>query len=205
LDKKQARFSTGDIIRFERLVSSIPLPELIRLSANVPDEIRGAAAKLRCASVYNINLGINRDVSDKHWIYVPEPTWLFYRIGFPHNFSPRQAPAGCGSIYLEIAYSDNMPLEKTTAAKIAKRQLLELGILKTTDEILAEFCLDIPCAYVIYDHNYRKSMDLIHEFLKQHEVFLIGRYGAWEYTSMEDAIWQGAEMARVILKQPMDG
>ena len=59
--------------RYESLVSTIPIPELVRRCLDFPAPLKDAAAALRWVSVYNINLGIGREqVSDKHWIYFPE-------------------------------------------------------------------------------------------------------------------------------------
>jgi protoporphyrinogen oxidase len=200
LERKIARFSNGTELSYETLISSIPIPELIRRTEPVSAQIRSATAKLRWASVYNLNFGIQGNVSDKHWIYVPEPEWLFYRIGFPHNFSARQAPSGCSSIYVEIAYSGSKPLEKNGLAEIVKQQLAQMGVLEPNSRIVAQLHQDIPYAYVICDHQYHTNIELIRSYLKRHRVQTVGRYGAWEYASMEDAIAQGADAARQILE-----
>jgi protoporphyrinogen oxidase len=152
---------------------------------------------LRWAGVYNLNLGVERDLGDRHWIYFPEAEWAFYRVGFPHNFSPAQAPAGCGSLYAEVSYSPSRPLNRNIDSRI-KLQLQQVGILKESDKILAECALDIPCAYVIYDHHYRRCVPPLKKFLREQGIYPIGRYGAWEYGSMEDALRQGMEIAEEI-------
>ena len=74
----------------------------------------------------------------------------------------------------------------------------QVGLAKH-DQVLAECCLDIPCAYVIYDRNYRKSVEELRGFARENDIYTIGRYGAWEYSGMEDAIWQGKQVADEIL------
>ena len=199
---KLVMFSNGGSIQFEVLVSTLPLPQLIRSIKDAPAPVREAAARLRFTSVYNVNLGVRHKPVDKHWIYVPEPDFIFYRVGFSHNFSPHQAPEGCSSIYAEVAYSPWSPLDKSQAAVRVKADLIKAGILKQREEILAECCLDIPCAYVIHDHAYRQSVDQIREYLRALGVWSIGRYGAWEYSGMDEAIWQGRLVADKILRDP---
>ena len=55
------------------------------------------------------------------------------------------------------------------------------------------FILDrrIANAYVIYDFHYHESHAEIHEWLRSRGVFSIGRYGDWNYSSMEDALIDG--------------
>jgi protoporphyrinogen oxidase len=189
--RKSVSFSNGEETQYEFLVSSLPLPQMIHSIKGVPARILEAASRLRFASVFNVNFGVGRNLSDKHWVYVPEPEFVFYRVGFPHNFSPYQAPDGCGSIYVEIAYSAWRPLDKSQIKVRVERDLIKAGILMEKDTVLAGCCLDIPYAYVIYDHNYRRNVGLIKEYLEEQGIWTVGRYGNWEYSGMEEAIWQG--------------
>ena len=199
LSNRQLHFKNGQTARFQKLVTTMPLPALLRSASNVPQPVREAAQRLRFTSVCNVNLGVDRNISDKHWIYFPEPEYCFYRIGFSHNFSPNQAPAGCSAIYAEVGYSDWKPLNRSGLVERIKADLMKAGILKSSDRVLAELCLDIPCAYVIYDRHHRQCSDLVRTYLRENGIFTIGRYGAWEYSGMEDAIWQGRQAAEEIM------
>jgi protoporphyrinogen oxidase len=199
LQRKQVCFGNGESMSYDQLVTTIPLHSLLRAATAVPAPIREASQRLRFTSVYNINLGVNRNLSEKHWVYFPEPEYCFYRVGFSHNFSLHQVPAGCGAIYAEVAYAPWKPLDKSQIVHQVKADLLKAGILAKHDQVLAECCLDIPCAYVIYDRNYRKSVEELRGFARENDIYTIGRYGAWEYSGMEDAIWQGKQVADEIL------
>jgi hypothetical protein len=48
---------------------------------------------------------------------------------------------------------------------------------------------------VIYDRDRRVALPAIFEVLEQHGIFSLGRFGGWEYSSMEDAMRQGMEIA----------
>jgi hypothetical protein len=64
-------------------------------------------------------------------------------------------------------------------------------MLKGSDRILVESVVDIPYAYVIYDDFRKKNLPSIINFLKRNSVWSIGRYGSWNYMSMEDTILEG--------------
>jgi protoporphyrinogen oxidase len=53
----------------------------------------------------------------------------------------------------------------------------------------------IPNAYVIYDFNYHDSRHTLLSYLKDVGIESIGRYGDWNYSSMEDALLDGKRMA----------
>ena len=82
-------------VGYDRLVSSMPLPELIRaIGAEAPAAVRDAARRLRKVSVRCVNVGIDRaGVTDKHWIYYHQDT-VFHRIFVQSNASPVLPAAG---------------------------------------------------------------------------------------------------------------
>ncbi|NQE54749.1 hypothetical protein C5S29_14260 [ANME-1 cluster archaeon GoMg3.2] len=194
--KKIIELNDGKKESYDILISTMPLPELIKAIRDVPSDIEHASSKLNYASVRNINLGVKRQkLSEKHWIYFPEKEFIFYRAGFMSNFSPNMAPKDMSSIYVEISYSKNKPInEKNTFERVVE-DLVKCNILRPTDEIVAKCQLDIKYAYVIYDKSYREIVGMIHNYLKNIDIYSIGRFGKWEYSAMEDAIFEGKEVA----------
>ena len=59
---------------------------------------------------------------------------------------------------------------------------------------------DIKYGYPIYDRNYKASREKIVKFLTDRGVMPCGRYGAWKYMSMEDAILDGRRIAEVLTR-----
>jgi len=199
LIKRIVTFQNGRKVRFAKLISTLPLPEMLKLMPRLPTKIRTALNKLRYTSIFCLNLGVDRDnISDKHWIYFPERKFVFFRVGFPANFSSDVAPLGKSSLYVEVAYSKNKPLDKRHLAKRILKGLRKAKILFPDDAIEVSEPVDIKYAYIIYDQNYRKYTELIHEYLNQHQSHSIGRYGRWKYMSMEDTILEGKKIAKVL-------
>ena len=201
-EKKVVNFANDKSTSFTHLVSTIPLIELSQMiSPKLPQDVKEAFSQLRYVSIYNVNLGIDREnISDKHWIYYPEDKFCFFRVGFPTSFSANVAPKGTSSLYVEVSYSDNKPLDKLHIAERIQKDLKLAGILLESDTILTTQINDIKYGYVIYDYNYRKSVKTIRDFLVIKNIYPAGRYGAWRYTSMEDAILEGKELGELLKK-----
>lgn len=187
-------------IKYDELVSSLPLKKLIlNILEDAPIRIKKCAKLLKANKVLNINLGVKRNIKDKHWIYFPENKYVFYRAGFANNFSKDLAPKGCSSIYTEIALKKNVKKSeyKNYINKVIK-DLIKAEILSKTD-IIDEVCpFLIDPAYVIYDKYRDECVKEILEFLEKNNIYSIGRYGRWEYSAMEDAMLQGYEVSRRI-------
>ncbi len=205
LKEKKVTLKNGEEIRYDKLVSTLPLNALGNSIVSLPSNIKNSISELRYNSVFNINIGVDRNISDKHWVYFPEPEYSFYRIGFSSNFSPYMSPKGTSSLYIEISYTDNRPIDKKRAVEKVKDDLIKAKILNESDRILVEKCFDIKCAYVIYDKNRTKAVNGIKNYLQENDVYTIGRYGSWEYSGMEDAMIQGKEIAGAIVHEDKEG
>src|SRR4030067_1481812 len=202
LKKKRITFANGVEAECDFLVSTMPLPELIKSCDDAPAKIKSLAKGLKYISVYDINLGIRREgISDKHWIYFPEKEYLFYRAGFPMNFSKSLAPEGCSSMYVEVSHRDGRGIPKERILNDTVNGLIKAGILRKDDEIAVKDVIDIKYAYTIYDFHRQKAVPIIQKYLEEKGIFSIGRYGAWEHTSMEDAIYQGKVTAQRLSKK----
>ena len=55
-----------------------------------------------------------------------------------------------------------------------------------------------PVAYVLFDHAYAAARATVLDYLSAQGIQTAGRYGSWEYSSMEDALLSGREAARAL-------
>jgi len=182
---------------YEALVSTMPLDRLLGIMKNLPAPIARQAQRLRCNPLLYLDVALNRRPGlDLHWIYVPEERFPFYRVGCYSHFSPHLAPRGKGSLYVELATRDKVRRDRLMPRVIDG--LLEIGLIKKPSDILFSRLRRIDHAYVVYDRHYYEATAAIHDFLAEHRIFSIGRYGRWEYSAMENALIQGKETAASI-------
>ncbi len=148
--RRTATFSDGSVVAYERLISTMPLPSLIRaMGDEVPASIREAASGLRHTSVRCVNIGVERpDLTEKHWIYYPEET-VFHRIFVQGNASPHCNPAGGFGITCEITYGPLKPLPCDGEALIQRciDDCVKVGMFDASDPIWAANQVDMPFAY----------------------------------------------------------
>jgi protoporphyrinogen oxidase len=182
-------------VPFDVLISTMPLPALIGLCDEVPPEVKSAAAKLRCNHLYYLDVALERAPGrDFVWAYVPEEKYPFYRVGCYSHFSPALVPPGKGSLYVELA--DRREPELAQLLPEVTRGLCEMGVIAGPADIAFARLRRIDHAYVIFDHDYYEATAVIHAFLADQRLVAAGRYGAWNYSSMEDALLFGEDAAR---------
>ena len=193
--------SGGAVLEYDHLVSTMPLPVLIRqIGDEAPAEIREAAARLRHVSVRCVHIGVGREnITDKHWIYYPEDT-VFHRIFVQGNASPHcNAPGGFG-FTCEITYSPHKPLpcEGDDLVQRCIEDARRVGFIRPDDPICATAQCDMPHAYVVYDHGRTAAVARIREWLTQRDILLAGRYSEWEYYNSDHAFIAGKKAAEKI-------
>ncbi|ATD66080.1 amine oxidase [Luteimonas chenhongjianii] len=200
-ERRVAVFSDGRQRSYASLVSTLPLPELIRIIGDeAPAAVREAAAALRHVSVRCVNLGIGReDITDKHWIYYPEDT-VFHRIFVQGNASPGNNPPGGFGLTCEITYSPTKPLPCDDQGLIDRciAECIQVGMLREDDRVLTANVVDMPYAYVIYDHARAANVALIREWLAARDIVLAGRYSEWEYYNSDHAFLAGKRAAEAL-------
>ena len=58
--------------------------------------------------------------------------------------------------------------------------------------------LDIEFAYVIFSDDRESSRQALIDYMEANSIFPAGRYGRWEYHSMEDSILSGTAAAEAV-------
>jgi protoporphyrinogen oxidase len=181
-------------VDYEVLVSTLPLPSLIALLDDPPSEVLGAARTLRHSRLFYLDVALRGPCQKPvHWIYVPEAEYPFYRVGCYSHFSPETSPPGCDHLYVELVDRHEPDLGRLLSEVGAK--LVKMGLIGAVDEIAFARLRAIDYAYVIYDHARSASLDAIQPFLAEVGILSTGRYGAWNYSSMEDALRFGSQAA----------
>ena len=196
--RRTVTLTDGRRYRYDTLISTMSLPRLVEaMGDEAPAAVKEAARGLRHVSVRCVNLGIGREaLTDKHWIYYPEAT-VFHRIFVQGNASPHcNAPGGFG-LTCEITYSEYKPLPCDGQELIDRciRECIEVGMFTAEDAILAANQVDMPYAYVVYDHDRAAHVETIRSWVARSNIILAGRYSEWEYYNSDHAFVAGRNAA----------
>lgn len=196
---RRARLSDGRTLQYRKLVSTMPLSRLVAACGDqAPVAVREAAAGLRHVSVRCVNLGVARaDLTNKHWIYYPEDT-VFHRIFVQGNASPHNNPPGGFGLTCEITYGPLKPLpaEGQALIDLCIADARRVGLLRDDDAMVTTNQVDMPCAYVVYDHARAANVALIRAWLSSFDILLAGRYSEWEYYNSDHAFLAGRRAAQ---------
>jgi protoporphyrinogen oxidase len=196
---RELTFRSGVIARYDQLVSSVPLPELIPMIKGAPANVLDAARRLACSTCVLVNLGINRaDISKAHMTYFYDADMCFARVGFPHMLTARNAPEGTGSIQAEVYFSSKYrPLTGKPEDWIEPviRDLRRCGLLREEDQILTKQAVLLKYANIIFDLERADAVKTVHAYLDEIGICYAGRYGEWGYLWTDESFKSGENAA----------
>lgn len=200
---RQVRFANGHVATYDGLVSSVPLPDLIRMIQGAPQDVVDASRRLACSTCVLVNVGVDReDLSDSHMTYFYDEDICFTRLGFPHMLTARNAPPGAGSIQAEVYFSNKYkPLGTSPDALIEPviRDLRRCGLLREKDRVLFSKAMLLPYANVIFDLDRAAALKTVHGYLDDLGIAYCGRYGDWGYMWTDESFISGERAAGRIL------
>ncbi|MEN9491277.1 MAG: hypothetical protein RJA63_1726, partial [Pseudomonadota bacterium] len=107
--ERRIDFENGNSVSYERLVSTLPLPELIRMMSGVPSQVAAAAATLEATSIDLISAGFKRPLDLDLWFYIYDADIHASRAYSPSVKSPDNVPAGCSSLQFEVYQRGRAP------------------------------------------------------------------------------------------------
>ena len=210
-------FKNGLTHKYERLISTIPLPTLIE-NSTAPNRVKIAASSLTCTELLIINVSVNHNtLKSENWIYVYDVEKFSTRINCTELLSPYNAPTGKSGIQVEVYFS-KYRIQKLSDNEIADKvieELIELGLIKGREDVLKYHTKKIKWANVLFDHKRKKSLKIIFDYLQNFgltremdeydsstnwnqkrleelgSIILAGRFGQWKYYWTDDCVLRG--------------
>ena len=175
-------------IGFDTLVSSAPFNQLAAM-CGVPVE-----TPLTWNKVLVFNLGFDRKGWENiHWLYVPDPSVSFYRVGFYDNIFHTDRM----SLYIEIGLSADASVDVDAARTRVLADLARIGVVNG-HTLVSEHNIVLDPAYVHITKAGQAAVTRSRAALATRGIYSIGRYGGWTYCSIEDNILEARDLAASI-------
>ena len=200
-------FSNGLVTPYDGLISSVPLPDIIRMIEGTPNGVLEASRRLACSTCVLVNIGVSRsDLSTAHMTYFYDEDICFTRLGFPHMLSASNVPPGAGSIQAEVYFSQKYkPFTGSPEDWIEPviRDLRRCGLLREDDQILSRGAMLLPYANIIFDLDRAAALATVHGYLDDLGIAYCGRYGDWGYMWTDESFKSGELAAERALAAAM--
>ena len=176
IKKNKVITNKGEYI-YERLISTMPLPELCK--------ILHIKHKLNYVNLKLFFLGTKERTKQRYqWIYYPQKEIPFHRVCIFSNIPQMKLKKNRSSLCAEVSYKKKCDIDNNQIIN----WLSELGVISTKRKPNLVFSKDIKYAYVVFDKHYKKEIKRIHKKLEKRNIYSVGRFGAWKYSTMGEAV-----------------
>ena len=210
--KKECRFSDGEIVKYDRLITAMPLDKLCNdiINGEMPREIKKSAASLRHSGGYMVGIGIKQPCpSTKSWMYFPEDNCPFYRVTYLSNYAPHMTPDNTThySLLCETSYSEFKPVDGKRIVEDTITGLVNAGLITDADrkDIVDTWLYHADYSYPTPSVERDGILANVIPYLEQHKVYSRGRFGMWKYevSNTDHTLMQGVELInRLLLDEP---
>jgi protoporphyrinogen oxidase len=202
-DGEKVIVSNGEeSIEADRCVSTIPVQHLLSCMEDVPPGCREACRRLRYNSLICACIGIEGDIPDYSWLYVPQTELgYFNRISFPSNYSTEVTPTGCSSILVEITCNEGDAISKLSDDEVldhVMEGLGRMGLLEDKERVVYRAVERQEYAYVVYDLEYLQNIETVRTYIRDQGIDLVGRFAEFEYLNMDACIRKALDFMKAV-------
>ncbi|CAG1008628.1 hypothetical protein PHYC_03593 [Phycisphaerales bacterium] len=185
----------------DAMLSSLPLPRMLKMCEQTPPDLREACSKLTRNRVISVALAVEgpRPKAPGHWRYYGDESLIFTRLVFLHEFDELCAPPEGWSLLVEITEPAEAPL--TDPKVLLERVLADVrrtGAIPEGSRIIDHKFMKIDPAYVVFSLENQPVVERARKFLASYGVTSLGRYGSWEYSGMSGCMHDGFDWAEKI-------
>ena len=175
------------------VVSTIPLPELSRLSRpRLSGEELAAAGNLKNRALVLVNLIVGADrISRAHWVYLLDPVFRFNRFCEQKNLLLENRPPGRTMLTFELCCGYEDEIWNAPEEELRKMALEDIGRIFLLDglEVGKSMVTRSKDAYPIYDLPFEENLGLTLEGLSRiGNLYSTGRQGLFLNTDIHDSM-----------------
>ncbi len=206
LDARCLQTADGRSYCYDRLISTLPLRELIHLSHQ--SHLAPLAEKgLHYSSSNIFGLGLRGQppeaLASKCWMYFPEANCPFYRVTVFSNYSPTNVPdaAQHWSLMAEVSESPDKPVNRDTLEEEVIQGAINTQLIRDRDEIVSLWRYRAGYGYPTPGIHRDEALAELLPFFESHDVYSRGRFGAWKYevSNQDHSFMQGVEIVERLL------
>ena len=194
--------SNGEIEKtYDTIISTIPLPELLKCLDNVPEYVANAINSLRYNSIIIVMIGLNKvKFSDKFAVYIANEDILYHRLCFYKFLNSNHAPEGKFNVTAEITFYGKDKISKMSDKEIIQHVISTMeheGFIDSKDVCETDLVKE-KYAYVVNTVGYLKKLKVIRKYFNSIGIHLCGRFAEFEYLNTDAVIRHAFDLSKSI-------
>lgn len=197
LKNKKVLTEDGRQFCFEKLVSTLPLPELLKITTEVPREIIRLVNQLEVLSLKVVLVVIDHPVDTEiQRVYSAEPHIAAHKTAVNHNSSDYLRSLPRHGIMAEVSYSAEKILPREDVDLWVVENLCEMSLIKSKAEVFKTKTIDVKYAYPVPTLDRNSIVQEIKSWLEERSLYTVGRFGEWAYINSDEVLYRGLLLGR---------
>jgi len=197
--RQKLQTRSGQTLAWRRLVSTIPLPDLLALLTGVPTEIADSVAALEALPVYLVMVVLeSRGKLDRQRVYCGGNELPGHKVVFNHTSSTWLRERPRHGILIEVARGKEH--DPAILAQNAVAGLIAIGLIGKASEVRRVEVTRLALGYPVPTHARAATMSRVRAWLDERGITIAGRFAEWAYINSDEALARGMETGDALVR-----
>lgn len=190
---------SGQTLAWHRIVSTVPLPDLLALLTDVPMDIAAGVATLEALPVYLVMVVLDgRGKLDRQRVYCAGNELPGHKVVFNHTSSTWLREKPRHGILIEVAGGKEH--DPAILALSAVADLVATGLIGGASEVRRVEVTRLTLGYPVPTHARAATMSMVRAWLDERGIAIAGRFAEWAYINADEALARGMEIGDALVK-----
>lgn len=188
--KSDGTFTINDEIAADKIISTIPIPELL-MALDDGNNYEELANRFDYNSIVIIGVALNQKTPNQTTVYVPDSKIIFHRYTWMSSLIPPKEQDK-SNLIAEVTVPKGEAIDLEKIVKKVIDGLISIGVIRDETSILFTKVWFNKYGYPIYtlDHNEIRNETM--HILDQYRIKTVGRWGSWHYWNT-DMVYKAVE------------
>lgn len=184
---------------YKRLISTLPLPRLMRICRGSPFDLCADVENLDALGLTLVFVVVDHPVdTDIQRLYCAEPDIAAHKITVNHTSSEYLRARPTHGIVAEISDAQPRRIGGRALERKVVADLTRVGLIKDAAAVRAVKTLPVAAAYPAPTHERAAIVRKSKDWLAAHQIWTVGRFGEWAYINSDEAIYRGLALGRAL-------
>jgi len=192
---RELKTRDGGTLRWDRLVSTLALPDLAGLLTARPAWLLPELQRLEAIGLALVMAVVGHPVDTAvQRVYCADVDCPAHKLVINHNSSPALRARPRHGIQAEVSLAGGGPpadLEARVVASLAK-----IGLIREARDVIATRVMRIARGYPVPTHDRDAIVARAAAWLEAHGIHSVGRFGEWAYINSDEALHRGLTLGR---------
>jgi protoporphyrinogen oxidase len=192
IDPKTRRLETsdGEVFTWRSIVSTLPLPALLKLLPDVPQAMTQAVGALEALPITLVMIVLEGQArTERQRVYCAEEDVVGHKIVLNHTSSSWLRALPRHGVQVEVSGTRSENDAELSAKALAG--LIGMGVIAGAHEVRRTEVVRLPLGYPVPTHARMQVMSELRAWLEERDIHLAGRFAEWAYINSDEALHRG--------------